>query len=638
MKEQFLKKRKKEDNYYSLLQEKTLERLGELSGKVWTDFNVHDPGITISDYLNYALYDLNYRLQFPLENYLFQSEHERNYTEKGLFPRNTFFTELQHDKEIIRKSIVTEEDLEDLIFKRYAEKLNKFSVRLNKKTFKYDFFLHPKENFENDDEKLELETAIKSTYHHYRNLGENIGEILYDWKHLEKRELYDPRRYNKQSMYEFPEFNTNPAPQELFTKPFSPSYHSIQYDFPENYGIGERGIPKSENSDYEAKILQLKAYLLIFDNLLADQLLQAKNVGDLFEISDKLPENRLPNVTIVEGEKLVDLDRKELVVEQLNSNEFYNLQKFRYLNMLDLLYGENTRTLFGKTDIPVLNQKRAKLLQSLPKLNEFRFRSFNINESNSIPVVQFILEEIVKERFHNQDFFSDQIRIITDDLFFDRYRFLLGTSFNQLNEQVDLEDLPEKKVEYDEETSYPLLRLHLNLIWHGIIPQSILHSGTIISNYKIVSVSDEFLLLFFHPEKKVIINMSLFSSDKEKLIEIAHLFITYLHQIKANGHQQSFYFLEHILLETDSSKFNRLSIVLPEKLKSVELEGIIRGRLPAHLQIILYYVPIDAMPNFHRIYFGWRKSLANQHIDDLSYYSGAMLFFLKHVEESAKQI
>ncbi|MEI3154042.1 MAG: hypothetical protein V8S95_02245 [Odoribacter sp.] len=40
---------------YVALQKDTIDRLQRLSGKVWTDFNAHDPGITILDVLNYAL-------------------------------------------------------------------------------------------------------------------------------------------------------------------------------------------------------------------------------------------------------------------------------------------------------------------------------------------------------------------------------------------------------------------------------------------------------------------------------------------------------------------------------------------------------------------------------------------------------
>lgn len=640
MREVFLKKRKKDDNYYSELQDTTRKRLEELSGKVWTDFNIHDPGITISDYLNYALYDLHYRFRFPLENYLFDSTHENNYAEKGLFPRTDLFTTTENSKEHARKSIVTEEDYEELLLKKHSDQLSRLSIRFNKQTRHYDMFILPNEQFAAAGRQPELEDTIKATYHQYRNLGENIGMIYYDWKQLEKRELYEQRKYTKKPTYEFPLFD-DPSPEQGYpVKPFVPDYHSIQYDFPENYGIGERGIPHPEDKDYQLKVLQLKAYLLIFDHLMADQLQQAQNTATLFELSEQLPEERIPDVHIVEGEHIIDLSKKALVTKQEKQDQFYRSQKFRYLNLLDMLYGENTRTLFGKKDLAALNQKRAKLLQSLPKLNEFRFRSFNINEPHSIPVVQQILEEVEKEHFQSHHLYNKHIRVITDDLFFNRYRFLLGTSLDQLREQRGIENLPlsEEPVHYHEETSFELLHFHINLVWYGVIPESFLKYGTDPANYKIAATSEEYLLLFFHPEREVIINMSLFSSDKEKLIEAAHLFIALLTRMKVNGYQQAFYFVEHLLLDPEGENKNLVSIIIPEQLQRKELEQLIRERLPAHLQLTLYYVSPEALENFHTVYFNWRKALAGQGDRNLSYYAGALNFFLQYIEKSAKHI
>lgn len=640
MKEVFLKKRKKEDNYYSELQVATRKRLEELSGKVWTDFNIHDPGITISDYLNYALYDLHYRFRFPLENYLFDTAHEHNHAEKGLFPRTDLFTALENGKERVRKSIVTEEDYEELLLKKHSDQLSRLSIRFNKQTHHYDIFLLPNEQAIDASQRIELEETIRGTYHQHRNLGENIGTIYYDWKQLEKREFYEQRKYTKKPTYEFPLFE-DPSPEQGYpVKPFASDYHSIQYDFPENYGIGERGIPHPEDKDYQLKVLQLKAYLLIFDHLMADQLQQVKNTATLFELSEQLPTERLPDVHITDGEHLVDRSKKTVVTEQEKQTQFYRSQKFRYLNLLDMLYGENTRTLFGKKDITSLNQKRAKLLQSLPKLNEFRFQSFNINEPHSIPVVQQLLEEVEKERFQGHHMYDKRMRVITDELFFNRYRFLLGASFDQLREQTGMEELPlpEEPVHYHEETSFELLHFHINLVWYGVIPESFLRYGTDPSNYKIASTSEEYLLLFFHPEQEVIINMSLFSSDKEKLIEAAHLFIALLIRMKVNGHQQAFYFVEHLLLDPEGEKKNLVSIIIPEQLQRKELEKLIRERLPAHLQLTLYYVSPEALENFHTVYFNWRKALAGQGDRNLSYYAGALNFFLHYIEKSARHI
>ena len=55
---------------YSLLRQYGLEYISRLSGKVWTDYNIHDPGITILELLCYALTDLGYRTSFDIKDIL----------------------------------------------------------------------------------------------------------------------------------------------------------------------------------------------------------------------------------------------------------------------------------------------------------------------------------------------------------------------------------------------------------------------------------------------------------------------------------------------------------------------------------------------------------------------------------------
>ena len=43
----------------------------ELSGDTWTDFNEHDPGVTILENISYALTELSYKTQFDFEKLLF---------------------------------------------------------------------------------------------------------------------------------------------------------------------------------------------------------------------------------------------------------------------------------------------------------------------------------------------------------------------------------------------------------------------------------------------------------------------------------------------------------------------------------------------------------------------------------------
>jgi hypothetical protein len=52
------------------LRTSSIEYLAKLTGDIWTDYNVHDPGITILEMLCYAVMDLGYRASLPIEQVL----------------------------------------------------------------------------------------------------------------------------------------------------------------------------------------------------------------------------------------------------------------------------------------------------------------------------------------------------------------------------------------------------------------------------------------------------------------------------------------------------------------------------------------------------------------------------------------
>ncbi len=75
----------------------------------------------------------------------------------------------------------------------------------------------------------------------------------------------------------------SPVPQGVYRKDLG-DYYSIQNEFPRVYGIGDGGLPKSASVQRQAQALQLKGYLLFFDQLLADYLMQLKNIRSLFSL------------------------------------------------------------------------------------------------------------------------------------------------------------------------------------------------------------------------------------------------------------------------------------------------------------------------------------------------------------------
>ena len=59
-----------ESSNYQLLRQKGLEYIQQLGSRLWTDYNIHDPGITILEALCYAITDLGYRSSLDIKDLL----------------------------------------------------------------------------------------------------------------------------------------------------------------------------------------------------------------------------------------------------------------------------------------------------------------------------------------------------------------------------------------------------------------------------------------------------------------------------------------------------------------------------------------------------------------------------------------
>ena len=55
---------------YNFLRQKGLDYIEQLGSKLWTDYNIHDPGITLLEALSYAITDLGYRTSLNLKDLL----------------------------------------------------------------------------------------------------------------------------------------------------------------------------------------------------------------------------------------------------------------------------------------------------------------------------------------------------------------------------------------------------------------------------------------------------------------------------------------------------------------------------------------------------------------------------------------
>ncbi|MDR0982050.1 MAG: hypothetical protein LBM07_02245 [Culturomica sp.] len=165
MKELFIVQRDKNEDLYLSLQREALKTVQQFSGELWTDYNVHDPGITIMDILNYAITEFAYKLNFPIEDYLTDSNDHFNPEVFGLFLPNDIFS----------IPTVTQDDYRNLFLSNITE-LEDVWIEIERETGKYFIQFCIFEFLQNVDE-TEIAEKIKKLYNANRNLCESLEVV-----------------------------------------------------------------------------------------------------------------------------------------------------------------------------------------------------------------------------------------------------------------------------------------------------------------------------------------------------------------------------------------------------------------------------------------------------------------------------
>lgn len=142
-------------------------RCCKLSGDAWTDYNLHDPGITILEQINYALWEFDYRLHFSLQDYLTSEDGSFNPSESLLFP----------PIEVFSVSPVTPTDYRMLIVST-VDDVADVKVIVNKENCTYDFVVDVFSDTSDVRKQLVVDEIVK-LFHANRNLCENLGEVTF---------------------------------------------------------------------------------------------------------------------------------------------------------------------------------------------------------------------------------------------------------------------------------------------------------------------------------------------------------------------------------------------------------------------------------------------------------------------------
>lgn len=163
------KKRVSADRFsFDKLKKEGIELAQELSGNLWTDYNIHDPGVTILEQLCYALTDLIHRTNFRVEDYLTDENGHIDFESQALYSPEKIFP--------CRPT--TMDDYRKIIVDSVAEVDNVWLSEVSDGDYNglYDIVI----KFKQDTAKInhaEIITGIRQIYLNYRNLCEDLNEI-----------------------------------------------------------------------------------------------------------------------------------------------------------------------------------------------------------------------------------------------------------------------------------------------------------------------------------------------------------------------------------------------------------------------------------------------------------------------------
>lgn len=164
-------------------------------------------------------------------------------------------------------------------------------------------------------------------------------------------------------------------------------YYSIQEQFPQIYGINRYGIPDTDPPGRKAEAKQLKAYLLVFEQLMADFQAQLAHARELFSIDPTSAqtyfyqglENIVPGIRPIlkDGE----LAYEEGLARLIGDRDNYSDRRNRFLDFLLAMYAEEVSryAVFSEpalADTPLAHAKQLLLKHLLPATRD-RGRAFD---------------------------------------------------------------------------------------------------------------------------------------------------------------------------------------------------------------------------------------------------------------------
>ncbi len=175
----YISKKKKGSSLYEALHQEALEILQQLSGSIWTDYNEHDPGVTLLENISYAITEIAHKIALPVQDLLQSAKGTPLESgDNGLFTASDILTSnpltFNDYQKIWIDQIANVKNVWIYPVDDYNKELNNIKGLLHVFVEKYDYHSNTEqEALENE----RIKTAIKTLYNDHRNLCESLYAI-----------------------------------------------------------------------------------------------------------------------------------------------------------------------------------------------------------------------------------------------------------------------------------------------------------------------------------------------------------------------------------------------------------------------------------------------------------------------------
>lgn len=454
------------------------------------------------------------------------------------------------------------------------------------------------------------------------------------------------------------------------------SYWPVQYDFPQTYGIGIAGLPANATPQRIAQQRQLKAYLMFYEQLLADFISQLTNAHRLFstagithtyfaqfleDIKDIAPIYKLDGATVMLNDaitnadstfdpknrwqqlyepKYVFEDRRNRFLDHLLARFAESFNDYALL-MYTINYNEQTEE---KIDFAELTGAKIRTLKAYDDISSNRGKAYNYFPQKN----DFTIDTTQLWNTDNVSGLEKRISFLTGIKDFTR-RFLYCIKNIEIicNEKMVQENGEEKLKCFHSFSTTSLDSVKLNSSEYEKksdaeeAVQKVIETGGDPNNYSIEASGSNFIIKLSDllvsenkfPSKKAAQNainaiakeMANKCNDPVGLHLIEHILLRPREVIAPPG--KSFDLMQvclhdcDCLCELDPYSF-RASVVLPywpqhfDNLAFREyFENKIREEAPAHIMLKICWLNNDLMREFEIRYKKWIEALADYSFD-----------------------